>query len=227
MKKIFIATALALAMFGCSSSDDGGNGGNTDAAALSAPANNSECTTGTEVSSTESKVTFQWAEAPETETYFLYIKNLETGGQFLQHNAGAATSHELTLLKGKPYAWYVSAKKTGGNTETSATWKFYNAGDAITNYAPFPAEVVFPAMSETVSGPAITLAWEGGDVDGDIDTYMVYMDTDNASTLKGTVSAPSMPNVAVVSGQTYYWKVVSIDEGGNESTSPTFQFKVY
>jgi hypothetical protein len=226
MKRIVIALTLSLMAMACSSSDDGGGGsGNTDAAVLSAPSNNSECTTGTEVSATESKVTFQWAAAPDAETYFVYIKNLDTQGAFLQYNAGTGTSYDITLLKGTPYSWYVSAKKTAGNTAVSQTWKFYNAGDGITNYAPFPAEAVYPVMSASVYGP-VTLEWTGSDLDDDIDGYKVYLDTNTSPvTLKGTVSNPTLPNVALTTG-TYYWKVVTSDEAGNETASPVYQFKV-
>lgn len=227
MKKILTAITLCLIVFACGS-DDGGDGGtgNTDAAVLTFPENNSECTAGTPVSQTQSAVTFQWNEAADTETYFLYVKNLITQNT-LQYTAGANTFYELTLDKATPYSWYVSASKTSGTTAKSETWKFYNAGDGITNYAPFPADAVYPAMSASVYGPVIALEWQGGDPDGDIDEYNVYMDTNaNPVTLVASVTAQTLPNVAVTSGTTYYWKVVTTDDAGNTTTSPVYQFKV-
>jgi len=231
MKKILIALVFAIAGISCGGDDsgdnNGGGGNNQDAAALVSPANNSECTTGVEVSATQSKVTFQWTAAPDTQTYFVYVKNLVTQST-LQYNAATSTSFEVTLAKGTPYSWYVTSKKTGGNVVASQTWKFYNAGDAVTNYAPFPADAVSPLMSQTVYGPAITLEWAGSDLDNDIEDYKVYMDTNaNPSTLIGTVTTQTLGNVAVAAGGTYYWKVVTTDEAGNITASPVYQFKVF
>lgn len=233
MKKIIFALALAFASMACGSDggDEGGNGGTTpgnqDAATLVLPANNSECTTGTEVSATHSKVTLQWTAAPDTETYFVYVKNLETQNT-LQYNAATNTSYEVTLEKGTPYSWYVTSKKTSGSAVASPTWKFYNAGAGVTNYAPFPADAVSPEMSETVYGPTITLQWAGSDLDNDIENYEVYMGTtSNPTTLAGTVTAQTLANVAVSAGGTYYWKVVTTDEAGNATASPVYQFKVF
>ncbi|MCW4468092.1 hypothetical protein OGH69_03865 [Flavobacterium sp. MFBS3-15] len=229
MRKILIAlTASLFALAGCSSDGDGNGGGsNTQAAVPSFPENNSECTTGVEVSATQSRVTFQWSAAPDTETYFVYVKNLTTQN-LLQYSAGGNLSLEVILDKGTPYSWYVNANKSNGSTVRSDIWKFYNAGNGITNYAPFPAEVVAPAMSATVHGPTVTLQWDGSDLDNDIVDYKVYLDTNtNPTTLKGTVTTESLPNVAVVSGGTYYWKVVTTDEAGNVTSSPVYQFKVF
>jgi len=230
MKKLLIAfTASFLALASCSSDSDGNGGGGstTDAAVLSYPDNNSECTTGTPVSATQSKVTFQWSEAPNTTTYFIYVKDLVTQNT-LQYNAGTNTSIEVALTKGTPYSWYVNANKSNSTTVKSAVWKFYNAGDAVSNYAPFPADIVAPAMSSTIYGPTTTLQWDGSDLDNDIDTYKVYMDTNaNPTTLVGTVSTETLPGVAITSGATYYWKVVTHDEAGNSTASPVYQFKVF
>ncbi|KOS08262.1 hypothetical protein AM493_08065 [Flavobacterium akiainvivens] len=210
-------------------SDDGGNdggGGNGTAAALAAPLNNTECITGTEVNETQSKVTFEWNEAADNQTYFLYVKNLVTQNT-LQYNAANNTSYEVTLSKATPYSWYVSSRKNSGNTVQSEVWKFYNAGPGITNYAPFPAELVAPVMSSSVYGPSLTLQWTGSDLDNDIESYEVFFGTAaNPTTSIHTGTQTSVNNVAVVSGSTYYWKVVTTDVAGNATASPVFQFKV-
>jgi len=226
MKKLVIALAACALIMSCGSDDGGtgGNGQNADGAVLTAPLNNSECTTGTEVNTTQSKVLFQWDAANDAQSYFVYVKNLETQS-VLQYNAGSNTSIEITLEKATPYSWYVNANKAT-NSVSSETWKFYNSGSGITNYAPFPAEVVAPAISASVYGPTVTLQWSGSDLDSNIDGYEVYFGTTtNPTTLGGTVTQPTF-SVPVTSGATYYWKVVTKDDEGNTSTSPVFQFKV-
>lgn len=231
MRKPFI-TAIAFAALtiaGCSKEDggDGTGGGNTTASTLSSPANNTECLTGTEVSSTQNKVTFQWNASDGTQAYYLYVKDLNAQTT-LQYNAAAATSYEVTLTKGTPYSWYVGAKKADGATAKSDVWKFYNAGTAVISHPPFPADVVAPVMSSTVNGPAITLKWVSSDVDNDISTNEVYMDNNNnPTTLLSSTAQQQLENVSVTSARTYYWKVITKDAAGNATTSPVYQFKVY
>jgi hypothetical protein len=231
MRKPLITTlaCAALAIAGCSK-DDGGNGnggGNTIASTLSAPANNTECLTGTEVSTTQNKVTFQWNASEGSQSYLLYVKDLNAQST-LQFNAATATTYDVTLTKGTPYSWYVGAKKADGTTVKSETWKFYNAGTAIISHPPFPADAVAPIMSSTVNGPAITLKWTSSDVDNDITTNEVYMDNNtNPTTLLNSTAQQQLDNVSVTSARTYYWKVITKDAAGNATTSPVYQFKVY
>ncbi|MES2486350.1 MAG: hypothetical protein V4581_10455 [Bacteroidota bacterium] len=227
MKKLVLAMAACAMIISCGSDDGGtGDGGqNTDAAVLGAPLNNTECITGVEVSATQSKVTFEWNEATGAQSYFVYVKNLNTQST-LQYSAGNNTSLEVTLNKATPYSWYVSANKATSSVN-SETWKFYNAGVGISNYAPFPAELVAPVMSSSVYGPTVSLQWAGSDLDSDIDTYEVYFGTaSNPTTLAATTAQQTLTGVTVVSGGTYYWKVVTTDDAGNTTSSPVFQFKV-
>lgn len=231
MRKPLITTlaCAALVIAGCSKDDEGnGNGGgNTIASTLSAPANNTECLTGTEVSTTQNKVTFQWNASEGSQSYLLYVKDLNAQST-LQFNAATATTYDVTLTKGTPYSWYVGAKKADGTTVKSETWKFYNAGTAIISHPPFPADAVAPIMSSTLNGPAITLKWTSSDVDNDIITNEVYMDNNtNPTTLLNSTAQQQLDNVSVTSARTYYWKVITKDAAGNATTSPVYQFKVY
>lgn len=212
---------------GCSKDDSDGDSGSTgpSASALIAPINNSECVTGVSISDTQSKVTFQWNATENTNSYFLYVKNLNTQNS-LQYSPGNQTSYEITLLKGMPYSWYVSSRGSGGDTNSS-TWKFYNSGNGAENFAPFPAELVSPLFSSSINGPTVNLQWEADDLDNDIIGYKVYLDSNsNPTTLKGTTSQPILANVTVTANTTYYWKVDTEDSEGNISHSPIFQFKV-
>ena len=226
--KIIAIAALTL-IIGCGSSEDNGGsaGGDPNAAVLLFPLNNSECTTGTEVSATQSKVTFEWNASSNADLYYVYVKNLNTQTQ-LQFNAQNNTSMDINLLKGTPFSWYVVAKSANGTLAESEKWKFYNAGDAIENYIPFPAELVSPVMSSTIQGPAVDLEWSGNDVDDDILNYKIYFGTNaNPTTLIDTVTEERLNQVNTASNTTYYWKVVTTDEAGNSSTSTIFQFKTF
>lgn len=224
-----IAVVALFLVFSCSPDGDGGSGSSgTTAATLVFPLNNSECTTGESISTTESRITFEWNEAQNAGVYYVYVKNLNTQTT-LQYNAGSNTTLEVTLLKGVPYSWYVTSKANNSNEFVqSEKWKFYNSGEGIINYIPFPAEALSPEMSSTIVGPTIDLVWNGSDVDDDIVEYKVYFDTNaNPTTLIGTTAQENLTEIPTVSNTYYYWKVVTKDSAGNTSNSPVFQFKTY
>jgi len=221
-----IAFALSVFLLACSKDDNEGSGsGSVAAASLVSPENNTECNTGSPISATETSVTFQWNAVEGATGYFVYLKNLNTPNA-IQYNAGTNNSLAITLLKGTLYSWYVVAN-ANGSTAQSETWKFYNAGEGVSNYAPFPADVVTPVMSSSITGSLVTLEWTASDLDNDIVEYKVYMDSNsNPSTLKATVATKKVENVAVTANTTYYWKVDTKDSAGNISHSQVFQFKV-
>jgi hypothetical protein len=233
MRKIPLAAILLMLFLSC-----GKNKGTTepepavilapDKAALSGPASNATCTVGRVLSATQSAVTFNWSAAPNAENYDITIRNLLTATTVTQNTA--ATQLELTLLRNTPYAWYVTAKTSKTTTTSqSDTWKFYNAGLAATNYAPFPADLTAPLFNQNLTATAgkVTMMWTGSDVDNDISGYDIYLGT----TLSNMVAVKSNQtivglDVMVTSGTLYYWKVVTKDSLGNNSTSVTNQFAV-
>ncbi len=223
MKKISIILVLLLTL-GCSK-DDGGTP-IPGAASLIFPDNNQECNQGVDVSDTQSTVTFRWSATSNTDSYTLNLKNLIT--QSTTSHPSLTNELAVTILKGTPYSWYIISENNDVvETAQSATWKFYNAGDPIESYAPFPADLLAPAMSSILSGVTDqTLTWQGDDIDNDIVSYDVYFDTTSPpASLEGNTSNTSM-NVTVASGNIYYWRVVTIDGQGNNSQSEIFEFRV-
>jgi hypothetical protein len=196
------------------------------AATLVFPDNNTECNEGTVVNENQSTVLFQWSASQNTDTYELNLRNLDNNNTA---RTNASTNEALiTLLRGTPYEWYVVSKANGTSVvATSASWKFYNQGPGVENYAPFPAEAVSPPRGSTVGATGtITLEWTGSDVDNDIVDFDIYLDTSSSpTTLLGTTPESSL--VASITANTvYYWRVVSRDSQGNTSQSEIFEFRV-
>lgn len=194
-------------------------------ATLIFPDNNTECNEGTIISDNSSRVVFRWTASANTDSYTLNIKNLETSMSSSLNTI--SNEFAVPILRGAPYSWSVISKSNGNSqTAESEVWKFYNAGLPQESHPPFPAEAINPAMgSNTVSG-TITLEWQGSDVDNDIASYDILLDTVNPPiTLAGNSTTNSM-NVDVDSGNIYYWKVITTDVVGNASDSEIFQFVV-
>lgn len=233
----FLGSIGLLILMSCSGGGDGGDGGDGGtptppptpqpvAATLIFPDNNSTCVEGQVVSESNNRITFQWNEAQNTDSYTLVVKNLNTNQEI---NQSANTNQAaVTLDRGTPYQWYVISKAQGTtSTASSATWKFFNAGEGITNYAPFPADAVYPARGARIqTSGTITLEWAGADVDDDISGYEVYLDTTADLSVEPVNSAESTLEVTVTSGQNYFWKVVTVDSAGNSSISEVFEFSV-
>jgi hypothetical protein len=197
-------------------------------ATLTFPAQNAACTTGTVISASQSTITFTWNSAGNADSYEVDIKNLLTATT----TTLTATTNQLTvnLLRNTPYSWYVVSKSNSvSTTAKSDVWKFYNAGLGTVSHPPFPADALTPtfAQSVTATGGTIKLSWTGSDPDNDIAGYDVYFGTTATPALsKSNITDMFLNSVAVTSGVTYYWKVVTKDNQGNSSDSGVFQFKV-
>ena len=194
-------------------------------ATLIFPNENSECTEGTNFTSTQSDVTFDWNDAADASTYQLVLKNLDT--QITTNHNSTTSQVKVTISRGTPYSWSVISKNTGTDTAQSSTWKFYNAGEATQSHAPFPADLVAPLMgSNLITTTSTTLEWTGSDVDDDIKEYDVLFGTENPPTSIQSTTTETNATVTVASGNTYYWRIVTKDDQNNTSNSEVFQFKV-
>jgi hypothetical protein len=224
MKKFSVIFILLL-LFNCSSE----NSGSTipTPAALTFPDNNKECTTGIEVNATQSSVTFTWNASVNTDSYDIIIKNLDTNSSLTF--SSITNEKTITINKATPYSWYVISKSTTEiETAQSETWKFYNAGDGVQSYAPFPAELIVPTMGSNLTGvTTVTLEWSGSDVDNDVTGYDIFIDTTSPPTMQlGINQTETTIDTTVAASNVYYWRVITTDSEGNNSESEIFSFRV-
>jgi hypothetical protein len=189
------------------------------------PDNNTECNEGSIISDTETEVLFKWEEAINTSAYILTITNLNDATSREIHTI--SNEFLIRVLRGTPYSWVVkSIANIGNETADSEMWRFYNAGLPEESHPPLPAQAVNPKMGASIDSGDLTLQWEATDVDNDIASYTVLLDTNNSPVAEvGNPSTNSL-NVTVTSGIVYYWKVITTDGLGNESYSQTFEFRV-
>lgn len=195
------------------------------ASTLVFPDNNTECNEGVVLNESQSLVTFEWNASQNTDSYEVNLRNLNSNASSKSNSN--TNSADITLDRGVPYEWFVVSKADGTNTTaSSSTWKFYNQGPGVENYAPFPAEVVYPARGSAINNTGtVQLEWTGSDVDNDITEYEILYGTDSdPSTLLGTTS-DSFIEAAISTGE-YYWRVISKDSQGNSSESEIFEFSV-
>ena len=196
-------------------------------AILSAPAQNSLCTSGTILSATQSSISFSWGASANTDSYNLVIKNLSTSDSTAQNTA--QTQLSVTLSRNTPYAWYVVSKSSKTSaTAKSLVWDFYNSGPGAVTYAPFPATITSPTFAQVVSAASgtINLTWTGSAVAPDVvASYDVYFGTTSSPSISASaITNNFLNNVAITANTTYYWKVITRDVSGNTSDSGLYQF---
>ncbi len=225
---------LLLLIWACGGGSE--NGGNPDpdpdpvpapsAATLVFPEDDSECTEGEIVSDLQSRVPFQWNASQNTDSYEVNLTNLETNTT-ARINSNAPEV-EILIFRGVPYEWYVISRATGtSQTATSPTWRFFNAGAGVSNYAPFPAEAVNPPRGAALDqAGALTLEWSASDVDNDLAGYEVYLGESPDSLTLLEATAQTSADTTVQAGTAYYWRVVCIDSQGNRTDSELFEFSV-
>src|SRR6056300_228120 len=198
-------------------------------ATLLSPANDETCLDGTSLNDTQSNVDFSWSTATDAVSYEVVVTNLLT--QSSQTFTAISNQTTLALTKAEPYSWRVrSIGEEGSTPSESEQWKFYLAGDAVVNYAPFPTELISPRSGANITpdiNNLVILNWNGSDVDGDLESFKVYLDQNDARTLNTTIPFQNNNNsieVEVENNATYYWKVVAIDANGNQSSSGVYAF---
>jgi len=229
MKKLLSICVMGLILNGCGGKKNNPVPTLPGQASLIAPSLDEICTTGTVISNTETSIHFSWNTSTNTGSYTLVINNLLTSAAITQNTT--ETQINVNLSRNTPFSWYIISKSASGSaTSQSATWKFYNSGPGVTTYAPFPAEISTPKFGEIVTAVngMVDLTWQGSSVDpASIANYDVYLGTGDSPGLAfPEITTSYLHNMPVVSGSTYYWRVITRDKTGDTSDSGVYQFTV-
>ena len=197
---------------------------------LISPVDKETCLDGVSINDTQSNVNFVWGTATGALSYELEIANLLT--QSTQLYSSDTNELSIALSKAEPYSWSVrSIGETGTTPSMSDPWKFYLAGDAVVNYAPFPAELITPRSGANTTpdiNNLVILRWTADDVDDDLNRFEVYLDTTDGTTLNQEIAYQAQETqleVEVENNTVYYWKIVAIDLNGNQSSSGVYTFR--
>ena len=203
---------------------------NPSAPTLISPANDETCLDGTSINDSQSNVDFRWSSAANALSYELVVTNLLT--QSSQTYPATSNQTTVALTKAEPYNWSVkSIGEVGSVPSQSTQWKFYLAGDAVVNFAPFPSELISPQSGANVTpdiNNLIKLQWNASDVDGDLAQFEVYLDKNDATTIIKTIAYQTEEEsieIDVENGSTYYWKIIAIDTNQNQSSSGVYTFR--
>ncbi len=229
MKKVKIIFSIfsIISLLSCSNSDDNAETPQVvtpGEASLVAPAKDDTCIMGTIVNATESEFEFAWNAGQNATGYTINLTDLKSGNTTTI--TATETKRIVRLLQNNPYSWSVTSRASGSEeTSTSPVWKFYNVGQGIANYAPYPAAITSPQNLETLTGLTTTIEWVGTDADNDIASYDVFLGTTNPPTdTLGNTTNMSIASGNLSLGTTYYLQVVTNDTFGNKTKSVVTKF---
>jgi len=132
-------------------------------------------------------------------------------------DVSTASMQKSGLSYGTTYYWKIVSDD--GEAQTAGpVWSF------MTNRPPNTPSNPSPANGATGQSTSPTLSWSGGDPDGDSVTYDVYFGTSSNPPYEQTVSSTSIPKTGLNNLTTYYWRIVSNDGHGAQTTGPLWSF---
>ena len=178
----------------------------------------------------DNTINFQWNASTDADgdaiTYRIIIATDRELNNVIENRITSTNSITITLQQGVAYYWSVTAfDSEGQEAEASPTLAFFTSGPGITNYAPFTAAVDEPADESTVSAGTVNLKWVGGDTDvGDTLTYDLYFGLATNPPLETAGLTSENANVTATAGNTYYWRVDSIDDSGVKTIGQIWSF---
>ncbi|WP_405415825.1 hypothetical protein [Maribacter sp. Asnod1-A12] len=187
------------------------------------PENNSSDPEGTIVSNTENELEFEWKDK-DGETYSPYnlqLVNLLNNDTIVYESLETQTTISLQL--GVSYSWYV----TGVSNSISDIWVFDNLGIQNESVFPEPATAVSPVSGASISQTSTTvnLIWQSEDVNI-IGFDLYFGESENPDFFAEDITETRFNDISVEANKVYYWKIVTKNSIGNESTSEVFTFSV-
>jgi len=150
-------------------------------------------------------------------SYSREISDLDTGT--FRWSASVLTSQIGFVLPGTYKVFYYIADPETGETNTYLLTTIYRGREA--NEAPLPVTLLYPEDGATVGRTPVFLWEETTDPDGDAFTYRLEVAEDSEFTT-GLIVKEGLTWTAAVIGmtdelkdrQTYYWRVIPVDEYG-------------
>ncbi len=247
MKKILIYITFCFVVMACGGSDDAAPLPPNPpappvvvtAASLVFPENNSLCTEAKDLTGNPGDtnrtytISFRWTGVID-DTYEISLKNENDSN--IRTERIKATNTDVVLdvngiIPGATYSWKVIASREGVTEPAeSAEYTFTAAGVAQVSFVPRAAVPNSPKQNASLPATsAVTLSWVGRDDDNDIKEYDIYFGEDNPPTTKIETTASgaiTTKEVMVTSNKRYFWRIITRDDAGNESSSAIFRFVV-
>ncbi|MFV1450182.1 hypothetical protein VBZ51_13590 [Maribacter sp. HS] len=189
------------------------------------PEDNSEVNEGIILTDTTNTLEFKWESSTEDENQIFYLELTNLDNKTVQVYESTGNKASIPLKRNNSYSWAVSDSINHG----SSLWTFKNIGPWETSTAPLAAIAISPVSGASISQTSTTvnLIWKGEDEDNDILNYDLYFgESEIPEIFIENIETTRYNDIPVEAGNTYYWKIVTRDYVGNETSSSVFNFNV-
>ncbi|MEP2279426.1 hypothetical protein [Maribacter sp.] len=189
------------------------------------PENESVINEGINVTQTESRLIFEWSNKSENDysPYNLHLINSNNNDTIIYESLESESA--ITLQRDNEYSWFV----TGILDSKSSTWSFYFNGPDIDSSSSLAATAISPVNGASISQTSTTvnLIWKSENPDNDVTSHDLYFgEIEDPDIYESDITSSRYNDIPVEAGKIYYWKIVTKDSAGNESTSEVFSFSV-
>jgi len=163
-------------------------------------------------------------DSGDTVTYDVYFEAGDSSPDVLVSDDQLGTSYDPgTMIYNTHYYWQIVATDNHGSSTIGSIWDFTTLNEP--NNPPYEPSDPTPVNYATEIDVNANLSWTGGDPDGDTVTYYIYFGTNsNPPLYKPNHNNTSFDPGEMISNTTYYWKIVSMDNYGETTTGPIWEF---
>jgi len=138
-------------------------------------------------------------------------------------NVASTSYNPGPLVYNTPYYWQITATD-GLSTTVGSIWSFKTATGPTVNHAPYEPDNPSPPDGANGVSNHATLAWSGGDPDGDFVTYTVAFGPSNPPPVVDTAVTVAQYDPGLLTYDlTYYWQITATD-GLSTTIGPTWSF---
>lgn len=164
------------------------------------------------------RIILNWDDNVESDLAFYNVYwAAASGGPYVLLTTRATSDHVVTgLTNGDEYWFKIAAVDTSGNEST------LSSSDSATPDLPDPDDVTVPdiptGLEAVGTDRTVTLNWDDA-AESDFASYAVYRASQSGGpfVLLTTRTVSSYINSGLTNGTTYYYKVSTVDQTGNES----------
>jgi len=178
----------------------------------------------------DNNIDFDWDDAVDPEggtvRYRILIARDRDLTQIEEERIVTQSQVTITLERAVAFYWnVVSLDNANAESEPTPTQAFFTMGDGIANNVPFTAALIAPEDGGTVTAGTTNLSWEGGDTDvDDVLTFDLFFGTEADPPLLQEGLDVENFDVMTTTGNTYFWRIDSIDDSGARSIGQVWQF---
>ncbi len=173
-----------------------------------------------------SNIVFRWESIPDAESYIFMIRhgNWSNDSVVVRKENITTTQYTVNHLDNGSYTWGVEAIRDSNSTG------FSTKNITIDSINPATPTLISP-NDTTINDSSVTFVWDRLDDGGTeiSDVLFIYTDNEFKNIFDSVeINTNTEHNYLFDTAQTFYWRVRSVDEAGNQSDfSDDFQFTVF